>query len=227
VAKLKEKKEALAQWNEHFPELKPWKTQHLLRRNGPLLSGICLDRTGDPGIYKPTYFIHNLLIPFPVISLSYRAPLLDEYGYKSVRYGIEGVQVADLVGGFREQVGILGKDISMPNFVSHARKVRAGKFGMDTVFLPHLMSDVITIGSIDGDEYYRQTIGDAVSALERRGGPVNNIIGSIQEWKEGLLALLERRNWVAAVEEEARTHGLPELEDHGFAVERVEEYWKI
>src|SRR5436190_8831039 len=57
-------------WKDEFPSLGVYKPLHLLRRNGPLLSGICLDRTSSGDIYKPIFHYHCLLRSCPAISLS-------------------------------------------------------------------------------------------------------------------------------------------------------------
>ena len=41
----------------------------LLKRHGPLLVGVCLERSSSNDEYTPLFHVHNLLSPFPVISL--------------------------------------------------------------------------------------------------------------------------------------------------------------
>lgn len=57
-------------WQNEFPGLGVYKPLHLLRRCGPILVGLCLNRSSSGNIYKPTFHSHCLLRQFPTISLS-------------------------------------------------------------------------------------------------------------------------------------------------------------
>ncbi|MGV9277000.1 hypothetical protein [Streptomyces griseosporeus] len=57
-------------WAELFPELTVWKPLRLLRRIGPVLQGITLDRSTSGEQYYPTAHVHALTRDFPVVSLS-------------------------------------------------------------------------------------------------------------------------------------------------------------
>lgn len=57
-------------WQDEFPGLGVYKPLHLMRRCGPVLVGLCLDRTSSGDAYKPTFHTHCLLRQFPIISLS-------------------------------------------------------------------------------------------------------------------------------------------------------------
>lgn len=57
-------------WASAFPEFAPWRPMHLLRRIGPVLQGICLDRSTSGDGYTPTAHVHALTREFPAISLT-------------------------------------------------------------------------------------------------------------------------------------------------------------
>jgi len=57
MATKKERLNILKQWAEYFPELIPLGDQNLIKRNGAVISGICLDRTNDKKIYEAMYFM--------------------------------------------------------------------------------------------------------------------------------------------------------------------------
>lgn len=57
-------------WASAFPEFDAWRPMHLLRRIGPVLQGICLDRSTSGDGYTPTAHVHALTREFPVISLT-------------------------------------------------------------------------------------------------------------------------------------------------------------
>lgn len=57
-------------WHNEFPNLSVYKPRHLLRRVGPLLIGVCLDRDSSAEKYKPCFHVHFLGKEFPVVSLT-------------------------------------------------------------------------------------------------------------------------------------------------------------
>ena len=57
-------------WGAQFPQLKPWRPLRLLRRLGPLLQGITLERSSSGDDYLPTSHLHALTRPFPVVTLT-------------------------------------------------------------------------------------------------------------------------------------------------------------
>ncbi len=57
-------------WQREIPSLGVYRPRWLLRRVGPLLVGICLDRDSSGDIYKPIFHVHCLGHPFPVVSLT-------------------------------------------------------------------------------------------------------------------------------------------------------------
>ena len=57
-------------WHREFPNLSVYKPRHLLRRVGPLLIGVCLDRDSGGEKYKPCFHVHFLGKEFPVVSLT-------------------------------------------------------------------------------------------------------------------------------------------------------------
>lgn len=65
-----EKKRITADWQREFPALTAHKPMWLMKRHGPLLAGLLLDRTSADERYVPTFHVHNLLAPSPAIVLS-------------------------------------------------------------------------------------------------------------------------------------------------------------
>lgn len=57
-------------WRRQLPSLGIYKPRHLLRRVGPLLVGVCLDRDSGGDIYIPTLHVHCLCKEFPCVSLT-------------------------------------------------------------------------------------------------------------------------------------------------------------
>ncbi|GCB45027.1 hypothetical protein [Streptomyces sp. NL15-2K] len=59
-----------ADWAGLFPQFTVWQPLRLLRRIGPVLQGITLERTTSSEEYRPTAHVHALTQDFPVITLS-------------------------------------------------------------------------------------------------------------------------------------------------------------
>src|SRR5687767_11517160 len=69
------KRQITEDWVKCFPALGIYKPMWLLRRTGPLLQGICLNRDSANDAYRPTFHVHNLAKNLPFVSLTLSAPL--------------------------------------------------------------------------------------------------------------------------------------------------------
>ena len=74
-----DKKRITNEWHQLFPSLGIYKTMHLMNRVGPLIVGLLLEIKSGGNDYIPTFHVHNLTRPFPVISLSLATTLNNEY----------------------------------------------------------------------------------------------------------------------------------------------------
>ena len=63
-------KQITADWHRGIPSLGIYKPRWLLRRVGPLLSGICLERDSSGEIYKPIFHVHCLGKEAPAVFLT-------------------------------------------------------------------------------------------------------------------------------------------------------------
>lgn len=69
------KEQITTDWKAPFPDLGIYKPMWLLRRVGPLVSGICLERDSGNDAYRPTCHVHNLAKESATVSLSLADPL--------------------------------------------------------------------------------------------------------------------------------------------------------
>lgn len=69
-------------WQSLVPQFSVLQPMSMARRIGPLIQGICLDRSSGNESYLPTVYVHCLCKSFPVLSLSLGQPLL--YGGSGV-----------------------------------------------------------------------------------------------------------------------------------------------
>lgn len=193
MASTKEKKAELSMWMKALPGLHPWGDSYLIRRCGPVLSGVCLDGTRDPQAYQPTFFVHNLLVSQPAMTLAYGAPLLYRGVPRRLRY--DGAPVDEDAQALLTQVPALSGLPTLGDLVAHVTLLRAGAFGPPALYPPHVMRDVLTIGAHlhKTDERAMQAWLDAAEAALQRAAPFNmHIIGSLAAWRarvwEGMLA---------------------------------------
>lgn len=66
-------------WQREISSLGIYRPRHLLRRVGPLLVGICLDRDAGGDIYKPTFHVHCLGVADSTVSLTLDTQLRSEH----------------------------------------------------------------------------------------------------------------------------------------------------
>src|SRR5689334_13255395 len=57
-------------WNDLFPQMAVFRPMWLMRRIGPLVQGIVLERSSGGTQYRPILHVHDLSHPFPTVSLS-------------------------------------------------------------------------------------------------------------------------------------------------------------
>ncbi|UFH60183.1 hypothetical protein [Sulfurovum mangrovi] len=220
MATKKEKLKILNAWNEYFPHLTLWKDQWLLQLNGGLLTGICLDRTSDKTKYLPTFFMHNLLVPFSTISLSYNVKLQQHKGMpQSLKYA--DFKETDVLR-FKEQVNGLDEPITFELFFDHIEKIYNKTYNTTKPYLPHLLKDIFTIGSYSGDkEFYSTSLGEAKQMLNRYTQCFN--YGDIDEWEDEIINLLNAEA-KGIIESEIKIHDLPDLEDMTMSYKRIDNY---
>ncbi|MEV1118832.1 hypothetical protein AB0I91_27515 [Actinosynnema sp. NPDC049800] len=91
-------------WGRTFDQFAVWRPLRLLRRLGPVVQGITLDRNTAGDAYFPTVHIHVLAVPFPVISLTMGQRLLDDSGaQKQVMFSRHAEEFQVAVEGVRRQ----------------------------------------------------------------------------------------------------------------------------
>jgi hypothetical protein len=74
-----DKKRITEDWSLLFPSLGVYKPMHLLNRVGPLLVGILLEVKSGSDSYTPTFHVHNLCKPFPVVTLGLETTVNRQY----------------------------------------------------------------------------------------------------------------------------------------------------
>ncbi len=101
-------------WNREFPSLGVYRRMWLMRRAGPLLQGICLDRDSWGDIYKPTFHVHCLGIPSSTIYLSLHTQVRRPKtgGHTMVQFRFHKQEYLKIAGYLKEQLPVpLDRDL--------------------------------------------------------------------------------------------------------------------
>lgn len=136
-----EKNAVTRDWNREFPSLGVYKPMWLLRRAGPLLQGICLDRDSWGDIYKPTFHVHCLGIPSSVVYLTLATQVRTPRsgGHTMVQFRFHQQEYMKIVGYLAEQLPLpLDGDLRVEDvlgaylaYMRENRAVSSPKFHLD------------------------------------------------------------------------------------------------
>lgn len=94
-------------WASAYSEFVVWRPLRLLRRIGPVLQGVTLDRSTSGDAYFPTVHIHALTREFPVISLTVGQRLVTSSGVQeAVKFSRHVENYRDASRCLAEQAGL-------------------------------------------------------------------------------------------------------------------------
>jgi len=206
-------------WEREFALLQFWKPKRLLKRHGPLLVGICLDRDSSGDNYTPMAHFHVLCIPFPTISLS----LCGEVLYRGVP---RHIKVKNHQAEFHEAAAALKAEQRYLNSTSlkfndfleaTAAYFNSRKTGYSAKGMFNSLQDVVAVAAWMGrldyaqqalDYFYNESIGWDERYL--------NIVGSRESWRDKVQAWIDDPQILRDnVEEQITTHKLDAIKDHG------------
>ncbi len=133
-------------WAAEFPSLAIYSPMRLLRRVGPLLTGIILERNSSNDNYLPIVHAHNLCYEFPDVSLAVREPL------RKIRTGsTDLLRVVDHEKRYQEAVDRLKTQTALPF---------SGNLSISHIV--HVYVNYLTTGACSHDLMYRDMISYAV-----------------------------------------------------------------
>ncbi len=133
------KRQITADWAARFPSLGIYKPLWLLRRVGPLLEGIVLDRDRSNATYLPTFHVHNLIRSFSDVSLTLMHRLATERNQVDDR-----IPVAAHARRCQEAADRLSRQITLP---------LAGDLSVDQVLAAYERQSTLPIARYDVSLY--------------------------------------------------------------------------
>ena len=181
-----------ADWLEQFPGLGEYKPLHLLRRVGPLLEGIVLERTSGNDVYRPTFHVHSLLREFPVVTMALAHRLQSDRSG-----GPDAVPVVHHESKYVEAARRLARQCPLAlsgelrlSDVLEAYRRFAGRPG--THFdANHLYEDMATLCGWFGDsKKASQIIAEGFSRLGQWPPDILGQIGGREAWRDKITAVV-------------------------------------
>lgn len=175
-----------ADWAKVFSGFDAWRPLHLLRRIGPVLQGITLDRSTSGDAYFPTAHIHALTRPFPVVSLTLGQRLASDSGMQeSIRFARHAVDHIDASRRLAEQARLsLGAPPSVGDIVKELHAFTVAQYELGNPPALNEVEDSVLISSASGDkrlaEQGLQLAQELVAKWPKSRLPLNWIGG--EEW---------------------------------------------
>lgn len=96
-------------WHREIPSLGIYRPRRLLRRTGPLLIGICLERDSSGDVYKPMFHVHCLANEAPVVFLTLFTQLRSPHSG-----GPEFIQLRFHEGAYKEAASRMVRQALLP-----------------------------------------------------------------------------------------------------------------
>lgn len=186
------KRRITSDWHHLFPELGIYAPLHLLRRVGPLLEGIVLDRSSSNDEYLPTFHVHSLLRELSHVSLTLMHRLRDERTATPVSVKVENhdSKYVDCANRLMAQSPLALKgDLSMAEIVEAYRSYRKSE---RTRYMPELFEDPARLLSRTGNIALARTVLDE-AVEEMKGWPDYAFarIKSSHDWYRINLAIIQ------------------------------------
>ncbi len=146
-------KQITRDWQSEIPTLGIYKPRQLLRRVGPLLIGICLNRDSTANKYMPQFHVHCLAAEFPTVSLTLSTQLRTERtdgpDYIEVRWHEDKYKEAT-ARMVRQSLLPMTGDLTLAQVLDAYRTHMATPMGRLTVM--HLYRDMILLSAWAGDQ---------------------------------------------------------------------------
>lgn len=181
------------EWNDEFPALGVYQQLHLLRRVGPILMGIALQRDSGNSSYRPTFHVHNLCVKCSVVSLALYTALqtkgvavsIDvERHEKEYKYAAQRMRAEALLP--------LAGDVTTAQVVEAYKtfQSRATPVYRDD---PNLYRDMALMYAWAGcREKAQEIVYNGKSTMEKWPSVLRERIGGLVEWVDKMLVLIDR-----------------------------------
>jgi hypothetical protein len=182
------RKKITADWAALFPGMGVSSPMMLLRRSGPLLTGICLNTGSGGSNYVPTWFVHNLTVPQPAILLSLSRKVRHEYiqgNHHERRY-------REIAERLREEALLpFEGDLELKQVLQACEAYREAPLGRQDPFLYQLQASLAGWGGAMED--VDQIVEDARRVMATWPARIGERLGGTEPWLAKLLVLARSR----------------------------------
>jgi hypothetical protein len=164
-----------------------YRSLHLLRRVGPILIGLLLERDSGGRTYRPTFHVHNLGRRFPTIALSLVQPLRTEHtgAAETIDVRSHEQRFEDAARRLSEQAPLpFAGPVSLNGFVE-ASLQHMRRPGIH--YEPEIYEDLISVATWAGDTMRAgHFLQEAKQLMANWPTAVLQQIGGVQRWSEGI-----------------------------------------
>lgn len=190
-----------------YPSLGRYRPLHLLRRLGPLLEGVVLDRTSGNNEYFPTFHVHCLAKEFPAVSLTlaHRLSGGDSGLPVPITVGQHDVRFVDAANRLRQQSplpldGDLRLDQVLDAYAAFSKTFPARSQ------LPSLFEDMSRMCALfERAEQARSLVEEGYARLGEWPQQALDRIGGREPWRERALhGISDRERLLATVQEQVQ-----------------------
>jgi len=199
-------------WQRELPGLSVYRPRHLLRRLGPLLIGVCLDRDSGGEKYKPCFHVHFLGKDFPTVSLTMCTQLRSNAGgpdYIEVRFHEQRYQQA--ISRLMQQSPLpVEGPVTIEQVIGAYRKHAETPLGQRQAAI--LYADCIMLLSWCGREVEaRRFLDETIATM--RNEQVYQPFGSREEFRQKMLDAIEHPDEIKnTIDAQAEALGVDNLQ---------------
>ena len=202
-------------WSAQFPALQRYKPMLLARRVGPLVQGICLDRSSGGTSYRPTTFLHCLCTASSFISLAMGQRLLSKRHQveESISVQFHDNHVIDAPQRLREACLLpLEGDLTLSEVLDAYHRYRSTT-NIDSQYPIFLFRDAVLLASyLDKRELAIDLLDNYHQEMRTWPAHILSRWGGVDSWRNAVAhAANDRSAIVGTVEREIDRHKLTHL----------------
>lgn len=216
IIERKDKKQITKDWLSFFLEFREYKPMHILRRNGAFLCGIHLQTYSSNIDYEPIFHIYNLMVDFPVISLSSPSFLLNKEGAKDgVSLMRHKTDIESIVNLLKQQAPLLQNSTVFSNeLVSYIKKSVHNSIDFPVDSLQDIVLALFWCGKI---EEANMEIENGKKIISQWPNGAVQRFGGAEGWEKQIRKLMDINTLTSTIKMQLQKFKLTEYIDYQFS----------
>lgn len=183
----------------------------LVRRIGPLVAGVCLDRRSGGDAYVATGYVHNLLRPFPALSLSLGRPT------REVRVESHEQLYERRARELDEDCPLLGADRPTLDDVLREYEVHLKSGAPETAYPLFLYEEMVLLAALRSPDLAKAYLARFLKNARAWPTEILSTVESLQAWERRILgAIVGDLDSIAVAQ--ALQHGLSGVREDGLEI---------